>query len=85
MHTERKDGEHGTEIAIWSEGDASYRITCMDFDRDGEVIPPTPHVLLLTSHRPTPADVRRLATEYAYVADVAEALQAEKRAAFEKR
>ena len=88
MHTKRVDGPHMTEILIWNDGDQpgfqSYRITCMDIDIsiDGERVSPSAHISLLTSHQPTVESVRRLAAEYTYVADVAEQLQAEKRAAY---
>src|SRR5687768_2605019 len=85
---QRNDGPHMTEILIWNEGDQpgfqSYRITCTDCDisLDGERVSPTAFISLLTSHQPTIESVRRLAREYDYVADVAEQLQAEKRAKF---
>lgn len=92
MLTERKDNDHYTDIAIWNEGDEpayqSYRIICMDIDIDrktGMRQPPTAHISLLTTTQTTYETVRRLAAEYAYVADVAEALQAEKRTAYAAR
>lgn len=88
MQMERTDADHYTEIALWNEPRAwhtTYTITCMDVDttRNGERLPPTARIALLTWQDPTPENVRRLAAEYIYVADVAEALQAEKRAAYD--
>lgn len=90
MKTERTERDGYTEILIWNEGDQvayqSYRITCQDFDYDhaagGTRILPTVRISLLSVSQPTPEAVRRLAREYDYVADVAEELQAEKRATF---
>lgn len=90
MQTKRHDADHYTEIAIWNEGDQpayqSYRVTCMDLDIDRETgmrQPPTARIALLTTTGADIAQTRRLAAEYTYVADVAEALQTEKRAKFE--
>lgn len=91
MLINRTDRDHHTEIVIWNEGDVpayqGYRITCMDVDWDratGTRQPPTAHISLLCSTSADVAQARRLAAEYTYVADVAEALQAEKRAKWEK-
>lgn len=89
MLTNRKDSDHYTEIAVWSEGDhpayQSYRIICMDMDIDQETgmrLSPTVRISLLSVTGATIENTRRLAREYDYVADLAEALQAEKRAAY---
>lgn len=89
MITKRVDADHITEIAIWNDGAIpayqSYRITCMDADYDTATdrrTPPTARISLLCATRADVASVRRLAAEYTYVADVAEQLQAEKRAAY---
>jgi hypothetical protein len=91
MHTKRVEHDHYTEIIVWNEGDQpayqSYRITCANFDFDyaagGSRILPTVRITLLSSPRATVEEVRRLAAEYTYVADLAEKLQAEKRAVYE--
>lgn len=92
MLTKRADADHYTEIMIWNDGDdpafQSYRVTCMDVDYDRTAdtrIPPTAHIALLSSTQADVAHARRLAREYDYVADIAEALQAEKRAAYAAR
>lgn len=90
MHTKRADYPNHTEILVWNDGNQpayqSYRIVCQNFDFDyaagGSRILPSVHIELLSVIAPTPADVRRLAAEYTYVADVAETLQAEKRASY---
>jgi hypothetical protein len=89
MLTKRNDSDHYTEIAVWNEGDQpAYRIICMDIDIDRETgmrMPPTAQISLLATTQADYASARRLAAEYTYVADIAEALQAEKRAAYEAR
>lgn len=93
MQTKRTDAEHMTEIVVWFDSDApqwgaAHSITCMavDISIDGERQPPTARFSLLTPHsRATIADLRRIAHEYAQVADVAAELQAEKRAAYHAR
>lgn len=92
MLIKRADADHYTEIAVWNDGDQpayqSYRITCMDADYDTATdkrVPPTAHISLLSTTRADVAVTRRLAAEYTYVADVAEALQAEKRTAYAAR
>ncbi len=92
MLTNRKDDDHHTEIAVWNEGDIpayqSYRITCMDLDYDTKAdkrMPPTARIWLLSTTGADVEQTRRLAREYDYVADLAEQLQAEKRAAYAAR
>ena len=89
MQIERTDHDHYTDIAVYNEGDRawnSYRITCMNIDIiDGQRAAPTAQIsLLILPPGADYASVRRLVAEYTYVADLAEALQAEKRAAFGK-
>lgn len=94
MQTKRRDDKDTgiTEIYIWFDGGdkpqwhSSYSVTCADFDFDGKRQPPTARFsLLVPNNHATLADIRRIAHEYAMVADVAEALQAEKRAAYAQR
>lgn len=89
MNTKRVDSDHITEIAIWNDGAIPayqpYRITCMDADYDTATdrrTPPTARISLLCATSADVASTRRIAAEYAHVADVAEALQTEKRAAY---
>lgn len=84
MLTKRKDHDNHSEITIWNEGDTQgYRITCPNIPTvPGQ--PPTAGISLLNPARATVEETRRLAAEYTYVADIADALQAEKRAKFEK-
>lgn len=87
MITKRVDHDGWTEIALWNEGDQpayqSYRITCfnVDIDKRGNRLPPTARISLLSMTQADYTAVRRLVAEYTEVADVAEALQAEKREA----
>lgn len=88
MLTKRSEHAGWTEIVIWNEGDQpayqSYRIICMDADiADDKRVPPTARISLLTTTQADYTSTRRLAAEYTYVADIAEALQAEKRAAYD--
>lgn len=85
MHTQRTDRDGWTEIRLQSAYSGRYYITCMDVDLDeqtGERQPPTVHISLLSLPQADVAQTRRLAAEYADVADVAEALEREKRAAY---
>lgn len=76
------DGEH-------KQSRTRHEVYCAEFDYDekaGARVPPTVHVHLLgTGYTLCFEDVKRLAREYDYVADVAVALEAEKRAAYEAR
>lgn len=88
MQIERTDYEHGTEIVIGNEkSPVAYTVICSDCgrDKDRRPIPPTVNVYLPKTKTLDFESVRRLARELDYVADVAEALQAEKRAAYQKR
>lgn len=89
MMINRKDSDHYTEIDLWNDGDypayQSYRITCMDIDIDKETGMrqlPTAHISLLSSTGVTVDVLRRLVYEYETVLGVADALQIEKRAAY---
>ena len=91
MLTKRSEHDGWTEITIWNDGDQpsyqSYRIMCHDFGYDQQAHArtlPTARISLMCSTSATVEEARRLAAEYTYVADVAEALQAEKRAAYEQ-
>lgn len=78
MQTKRVDHPTHTEILIWNDGAVeAYRITCANFGPS-----PTAHISLLCVARATIEEARRLAAEYAYVADLAEQLQEEKRTGF---
>ena len=91
MITERHETDFGTELVIrpdearrpWS----AYRVSCSDFDIDGDIgrIEPTVRISLLTATNPTLEIVEQLAREYLFVAGAAAALQAEKRAAYHAR
>lgn len=92
MLTKRHDADHYTEIAIWNEGDEpayqSYRVLCMDLDIGSGDTRKPPTARISTPGTPPGigfVDMCRLAAEYVYVADIAEALQAEKRAAYAAR
>lgn len=93
MHQLRQETEYGTEIYIFASQEAleardvwqAYRVTCGEFYYDTQLDkrhPPTARIFLLTASGADIATVRQIAAEYAAVADVAEALQAEKRAAY---
>lgn len=89
MIVERIERDGYTDIQIRNEGAvpwAAHRVTCSDFDIDeatGQRQPPTVFIsLLVAGSGITPELTRRLAREYDYVADIAERLQAEKRAAY---
>lgn len=92
MLTERIDYEYGTEIVIWNEGTDRYRgyvVMCKDFDHDKAKdytrVSPTANIHMQGLSTQNAQSLRQLATEYAFVADVAEQLQAEKRAAYAER
>lgn len=91
MIVERVERDGYTDITVRSKEDVpwnAHRITCMDIDidDDGQRQPPTVHISVLTlRHGASIESLRRLAREYDYVADVADALQAEKRAAYDAR
>lgn len=96
MHTIRQETEFGTELIIFTTQEAlerrdvwqAYRVTCADFDYDHATDkrqPPTARVSLMSATRADAALTRQLAAEYTAVADAAEALQAEKRAAYAER
>ena len=91
MIVERVERDGYTDISIYNAGDLpwnAYRVTCMDIGYERETdkrAPPTVHISLLTTTNPTVENVRRLVAEYTYVADIAEALQAEKRAAYAEK
>lgn len=89
MLIDRFDREGYTEIVMYANGVrepwSAYRITCMDVDinrEDGLRVLPTAHIGLLAATSATVDTVRLLVKEYAEVADVAEQLQNEKRAAY---
>lgn len=91
MITRRTDCDGYTTIMIRNEDAPSWNahvVTCMDvdIDKDGRPQPPTAGISALTlGAGASVSDLRRLAAEYAYVADLAEQLQAEKRAAYNRR
>src|SRR5690349_15941814 len=93
MIVERQDGVFATEteLIIYNEGERTpftvYRVRCAEFemDIDGNRVSPTARVSLLTANAASPDQVRRLAREYDYVADLAEKLQNEKRQAYAER
>lgn len=95
MQTIRQESDFGTEIYIFFSDEAfarrdvwnAYRVRCADFDHDAAraiSVQPTARISLLCASMTDVATARRLATEYAQVADIAEALEAEKRTAYAK-
>lgn len=88
MITERSDHDGWSEIIVYNaprDPWNAYRIVCMDVDINpagGGGMLPTANILLPAMTQADHASARRLAREYDVVADIAEALEAEKRAAF---
>ena len=88
MRVERIDHEHYTELRVYRlahEPWAVYTVICknMDYDHTTRTFKqPTARITPLPGAGITPDDLRRLAREYDYVADLAEELQLDKRAAF---
>ncbi len=92
MLTLREERDHYTIIRIFPSEEAQryrsgHEIVCADFDysEDAGRVAPTPRVSLLGTDRLTADELRQLAATYVQIADLAEKLQAEKRAVYVKQ